>query len=81
MTKSCWHALLETLSVHSSGNKLTHTYTAQYRSNPQLGMHCSGAHQAFYHLLSSQCEWAEPVDAVTDRVVQEVSRACQTGRQ
>ncbi len=58
MTKSCWHALLETLCMHSSGNKLTHTYAAQYRSNPQLGMHCSRAHQAFNHLLSSQCKWA-----------------------
>ncbi len=28
MVESCWYALLDKLSMHSSGNKLTHTCTA-----------------------------------------------------
>ncbi len=51
MIQSCWHALLKKLSMHSSGNKLTHTCTAQYSSNPHLGVHCSRAHQSFVPLI------------------------------
>ncbi len=78
MIESCWYALLEKLSLHSTGNKLTHTCTAQYHSNPQLLCTASGAVLPVIAPVQIGCK---PIDLVTDHVMQEVSRACQTVRQ